>query len=99
MRPLGGPTAPIREMRTPRARKWRAPDRALTGAWCFAIAAWLAMIWVIFTPWQFETAARHLAAALGCDAARSVGLAPAKRGQPGYWTWLDRKGDGVACKS
>jgi len=41
---------------------------------------------------------RHLLAAPNCDAARSVGLAPSRRGQPGYWPKHDRDGDGIACE-
>lgn len=42
--------------------------------------------------------ARHLLAAPNCDAARSVGLAPAQRGQPGYWSKHDADNDGIACE-
>nr|WP_090346226.1 thermonuclease family protein [Mycolicibacterium malmesburyense]CRL78824.1 micrococcal nuclease-like nuclease [Mycolicibacterium malmesburyense] len=34
-----------------------------------------------------------------CDAARAVGAAPIRVGQPGYRTGLDRDGDGTACDS
>ncbi|MFU0505841.1 excalibur calcium-binding domain-containing protein [Pseudaminobacter sp. NGMCC 1.201702] len=40
----------------------------------------------------------HLAAAPNCNAARAVGLAPARRGQPGYWLSHDRDRDGWACE-
>jgi hypothetical protein len=33
-----------------------------------------------------------------CDAARAVGAAPLRRGQPGYGPHLDRDNDGVACE-
>ncbi|MGW0507519.1 excalibur calcium-binding domain-containing protein [Micromonospora sp. NPDC003241] len=33
-----------------------------------------------------------------CDAVRSAGKAPLKRGQPGYRAGLDRDGDGIACE-
>lgn len=42
--------------------------------------------------------ARHLAAAPNCNAARAVGLAPARRGQPGYWPSHDADNDGIACE-
>ena len=42
--------------------------------------------------------ARHLLAAPNCDAARAVGLAPARRGQPGYYASHDADGDGIACE-
>jgi Excalibur calcium-binding domain len=81
-------------------RAWwrRLPDRMLVFAWVFAIASWAALAFVLMTPWTAGVTARHLAAAMGCDAARAVGLAPARRGEPGYWPWLDRDHDGVACK-
>jgi hypothetical protein len=41
---------------------------------------------------------RHVAAARNCDAARAVGLAPALRGQPGYYPQHDRDNDGIACE-
>ena len=84
--------------RRAKRRRTRLPDRALVGAWCFAIGSWLMLALVIVTPWPFETSARHFAAAFGCDAARAVGLAPSRRGQPGYWPWLDLDGDGMACE-
>ena len=33
-----------------------------------------------------------------CDAARTAGAAPIRRGQPGYASHLDRDGDGIACE-
>jgi hypothetical protein len=45
-----------------------------------------------------ELAARHILAARNCDAAREQGLAPSRRGHPGYYEWRDRDGDGVACE-
>lgn len=42
--------------------------------------------------------ARHLLAAPNCDAARAVGLAPARRGQPGYYASHDADDDGIACE-
>lgn len=41
---------------------------------------------------------RHFLAEPNCRAARSVGLAEARRGQPGYWPHLDRDNDGIACE-
>jgi hypothetical protein len=43
-------------------------------------------------------AVRHLLASPNCDAARSVGLAPAGRGQPGYYNRHDADDDGIACE-
>jgi len=39
----------------------------------------------------------HLVARGGCDAARSIGLAPSYRGGIGYHARNDMDGDGVAC--
>jgi len=33
-----------------------------------------------------------------CEAVRSAGAAPLRRGEPGYHPQLDRDGDGVACE-
>src|SRR5262245_28569086 len=33
-----------------------------------------------------------------CDTARSMGLAPARRGEPGYRPHLDADNDGIACE-
>ncbi len=51
------------------------------------------------SPWNLPTTLRHLAAGGGCDISRAVHLAPAYRGQPGYWTYLDPHRTGIACKS
>lgn len=48
--------------------------------------------------WTDETRRRHRFAARDCAAARSVGLAPANRGQPGYFASHDADNDGVACE-
>lgn len=50
------------------------------------------------SPWNLPTTLRHLAAGGGCDIARAVKLAPAHRGQPGYWSYLDTARKGIACK-
>lgn len=42
-------------------------------------------------------ALRHFAAIGSCHTAASVGLAPARRGQPGFWAIHDRDRNGVAC--
>lgn len=50
------------------------------------------------SPWPVTVTLRHLVAARNCDAARSVGLAPANRGEPGYWAHNDADNDGIACE-
>ena len=48
--------------------------------------------------WPLSVAIRHALAAPNCAAARMVGLAPARRGQPGYYPRHDREKDGIACE-
>jgi hypothetical protein len=48
--------------------------------------------------WSAETTLRHHQARRNCDSARAVGLAPARRGEPGYWPHLDADDDGVSCE-
>lgn len=50
------------------------------------------------SPWPITTTLRHWAARPNCDMARLFGLAPSKRGQPGYYPWHDRDNDGIACE-
>jgi len=65
--------------------------------------------WVIFlvgylgynlysSPWPITTTLRHWGARPNCDMANLFGLAPSKRGQPGYYPWHDRDNDGIACE-
>lgn len=41
---------------------------------------------------------KHIAAFPNCDAARTLGLAPSNKGEPGYWPQHDEDGDGKACE-
>lgn len=50
------------------------------------------------SPFDPVDSVRHLAAFPRCAMADAVGLAPSRRGQPGYWPHLDRDEDGVACE-
>ncbi len=50
------------------------------------------------SPWPVGATLRHIVAAPNCDAAHSVGLAPSRKGQPGYWPRHDADDDGVACE-
>lgn len=63
---------------------------ALGGGAYLAIATW--------SPWPAPETIRHLLAAPNCAAARAVGLAPAYRGDPGYWSRHDADNDGIACE-
>jgi hypothetical protein len=51
-----------------------------------------------FSPWPPLVTLRHIAAVPNCAAARAVGLAPARRGEPGYWPSHDADNDGIACE-
>lgn len=50
------------------------------------------------SPWSMTVTARHWLAAPNCNAARWVMLAPAYRGQPGYYSRHDADNDGIACE-
>ncbi|MFT4959011.1 MAG: hypothetical protein ACI92Z_000083 [Paracoccaceae bacterium] len=55
-------------------------------------------IYIRTSPYEPEQALAHLIARANCDAARSIGLAPAYRGGLGYHARNDADGDGVACE-
>jgi hypothetical protein len=61
------------------------------------IALGLYMMLATLSPWPVGYTLRHLVSFAGCDAARMVDLAPAHRGQPGYWSSHDRDRNGIAC--
>ena len=50
------------------------------------------------SPWPVGLTLKHLAAFPNCAAAETMGLAPARKGQPGYWRHNDRDADGIACE-
>jgi hypothetical protein len=86
---------------------WRTPWRRLSRFRYWAVPAALgaglgfAAIAFLDLSERFgsaDLAARHLLAARNCDAVRAQGLAPARRGHPGYHEWLDRDQDGIACE-
>lgn len=52
----------------------------------------------VLSPWPVTTWLQHFAAAEGCGTTRSLGLAPARRGDPGYWSHHDGDDDGIACE-
>jgi hypothetical protein len=53
---------------------------------------------VTLSPWPPIVTLMHLAAFPDCRAARAVGLAPAREGEPGYWPRHDADNDGIACE-
>ena len=50
------------------------------------------------SPWPIITTLKHWGARPNCDMARLFGLAPAVRGQPGYYLSHDRDRDGISCE-
>jgi hypothetical protein len=52
-----------------------------------------------FSPWPPMLTLRHIASLPNCKAARLMGLAPAKKGNPGYYPWHDADNDNIACES
>jgi hypothetical protein len=90
-------SAPPRERLPARiARFWR---RARNPILYLLAAAVIYAALVLGSPWDQLTTLKHYAAAINCDAARAVGLAPAQQGMPGYWWRNDRDGDGEACET
>jgi hypothetical protein len=74
---------------------WKALAKALlVGSLIGIVGAGLLMS----SPWPPLATIQHLASAPNCDAARAVGVAPARVGQPGYWKRHDRDDDGIACE-
>jgi hypothetical protein len=82
-----------RYRRAMQARKWM--HRGLIGA-VVGGGVYFA-IWML-SPWSVGTTVRHFAAGVNCKTARAVGLAPAVRGGPGYWSHSDADNDGIACE-
>lgn len=65
----------------------------------FPIAGFVISIGLFaLSPFSPAETLRHLASFPNCDAARAMGLAPALRGEPGYWSSHDADGDGIACE-
>jgi hypothetical protein len=59
-----------------------------------------ALYWavMILSPWPPLVLLKHIASSPNCNAARAVGLAPAYKGEPGYWPSHDADSDGIACE-
>jgi len=51
------------------------------------------------SPWAPDTTRRHMGAALHCDLAELVALAPARAGEPGYHARNDRDRNDIACET
>ena len=82
-----------------RAAALRRVDRWARVAALIVIGA-AALFWalVMSSPWPPGTALRHIASFPTCNAARAVGLAPAKQGEPGYWRRHDADEDSTSCE-
>jgi hypothetical protein len=108
VRPGPGPEKRLHDLQR-RFRAVSAPDDRAITLWRYyrsgTIAALLAIVafaivWGLSSsPWPITTTLRHIASAPNCAFARLVGLAPARRGQPGYWERHDRDRDGIACET
>jgi hypothetical protein len=86
------------------SRRWDRPIRlrelyrTVLFAAVVAISTFAVVWYLVSSPWRLVVTLKHLAAFPNCDAAEAVGLAPTRRGQPGYWGHNDADGDGVACE-
>ena len=71
------------------------------GICTLTLALVVVLVWTLLkalSPWPPMSTISHLLAFPNCAAARAVGLAPARRGGPGYWSRHDADNDGVACE-
>jgi hypothetical protein len=67
----------------------------LLGATLIGSVVTLAFVTSPFAPYDTF---RHYMTVPNCDAARAWGLAPSRRGEPGYWPKHDADRDGIACE-
>lgn len=72
--------------------------KVLAGCFVVGAAVTFTLIEIAESRWPIGTAIRHRLAGQNCGFAQSVGLAPARRGGPGYHDHLDADGDGIACE-
>jgi hypothetical protein len=83
---------------------WGPPQRpnasytkvAAVSAIAGAVLCWAALCQITWHPLALF---KHIAAFPNCSAARAVGVAPARRGEPGYWPSHDADDDGIACEN
>jgi Excalibur calcium-binding domain len=73
-----------------RAARWWVPIAAAIAILCWSL--------MDYTQWPLVAIVKHIAAFPHCQVAGAVGLAPAGKGQPGYWRHHDGDGDGIACE-
>ncbi len=93
---------PRRSRPSPRiGTRFEATDRLLIAGVAVAMLALAgvgAHLWLQTLGFPSDSlAARHVIAGGGCQAAKWVDLAPATRGQAGYYEAFDTDGDGRSC--
>lgn len=84
-----------RQRYSPRRHSWRCGLR--TVLFIFAGGLILAAM-IASSPAPLPETLRHIAIIGNCDDLRAMGLAPARRGEPGYRSRLDADHDGIACE-
>jgi len=79
-------------------RKWQIPRSlryVLTGA-CLGLGIFALHKATPLMPWAIANS--HFVAPATCDDARTWGIAPMRRGEPGYHRRPDPENNGVACE-
>ncbi|WP_052750966.1 excalibur calcium-binding domain-containing protein [Hyphomicrobium sp. GJ21] len=66
-------------------------------AWGLMIGTLLGLASI--SPWTPTPPLLHALARRNCATASELGLAPAQRGELGYWESNDRDADGIACEA
>lgn len=108
MRTLEGPGSEQRLRRLQERFRRATPSRkariiAWDHFWLVTACGMLFALTYFFTETSLDfgspfIAARHFVAIGSCETASYVGLAPARRGEAGYWAKNDRDRDGIACE-
>jgi hypothetical protein len=80
------------------AKLRRITSQIALAVWVGAVLGMSVAVFNHYSPWSLLTVVRHVAAVPNCTAARTVGLAPAEKGHPGYYPSHDADGDGIACE-
>jgi hypothetical protein len=81
-----------------RALRRKARTAAIVVALSMVLVTGPFVLIKLFSPWPVVATLKHVITYPNCDAARFVGLAPARKGTPGYWPQHDADRDGVACE-
>lgn len=81
-------------------RTWlrQLPRRLIRPLMTIVLLAGVAFTALHFSPWPALVTIKHIVSFYNCNATREMGLAPARRGRPGYWSKNDRDNDGIACE-